>query len=96
MHPWQCISHTNKDLILKKLIEEHDLALGGSVAVGDSNGDVGMLHLVEKPIAFNPTAELYDHAAKHKWTIVLERKNMMYELVPSEQGVFELHSARVF
>lgn len=89
-------SHTNKDLILKKLIEEHDLTLEGSIAVGDSNGDFGMLRLVERPIAFNPTAELYEHAAEYKWTIVLERKNMMYELVPNKQGVFELHSARAF
>lgn len=89
-------SHTNKDIILNRLINEHDLTLDGSVAVGDSNGDVGMLGLVDRPIAFNPTAELYDKAIINKWTIVIERKNMMYELAPGDNGVFELCSAEHF
>lgn len=89
-------SHTNKDLILQKLIQEHDLTLEGSVAVGDSNGDFGMLNLVDRPIAFNPTSELYDHAIANKWTIVIERKNMMYELAPGLADVFELRSTQRF
>lgn len=89
-------SHTNKDLILNRLIDEYNLTLKGSVAVGDSNGDVGMLRLVDRPIAFNPTAELYEKAVENKWTIVLERKNMMYELAPNKDGRFELHTAKHF
>lgn len=89
-------SHTNKDLILKKLMDTHGLTLDGSVAVGDSNGDVGMLSLVDRPIAFNPTTELYERAVEQRWTIVLERKNMMYELVPNEAGEYQLRSARHF
>ena len=89
-------THTNKDVILQRLIDEHNLTLTGSVAVGDSNGDVGMLGMVERPIAFNPTAELYEKAIDNGWTIVLERKNMMYELAPGTNGRFELHSAKHF
>lgn len=89
-------SHTNKDIILTRLMKEHNLTLQGSYAVGDSNGDVGMLKLVEHPIAFNPTAELYAKATEHRWKIVLERKNMIYELAPGNGESYELISAHQF
>ncbi len=73
-------THTNKDVILQDLMARYNLTLKDSYAVGDSNGDVGMLTLVEHPIAFNPTAELYDKAVARGWTIAIERKNMMYTL----------------
>jgi HAD superfamily hydrolase (TIGR01490 family) len=73
-------THTNKDIILEQLIKEHDLTLEDSYAVGDSNGDSGMLQLVDNPIAFNPTYELLEKAFHHGWKIVIERKNASYEL----------------
>lgn len=73
-------THTDKDMILETLIKEHKLTLEGSYAVGDSNGDVGMLRLVQNPIAFNPTFELLEKALEHGWKIVIERKNASYEL----------------
>lgn len=73
-------THTGKDKILKALIEEHDLTLDGSYAVGDSNGDVGMLEMVDHPITFNPTHELLEKALARKWRVVIERKNVIYEL----------------
>ena len=45
-----------------------------------------MLKLVDNPIAFNPTAELYEQAVKNKWKIVIERKNMMYTLEPNDDN----------
>jgi len=45
--------------------------------------------MVEKPIAFNPDKELYEIAAKTSWKIVLERKNMIYEL-EKDSGRYEL------
>lgn len=89
-------SHTGKDLILRNLMEEHNLTLKGSYAVGDSNGDVGMLGLVEHPVAFNPTAELYDKATQKGWPIVLERKNMIYELQSDGDGCYKVCSAHKF
>jgi len=86
-------SHTDKDAILQHLIDEYQLDTTGSVAVGDSNGDAGMLGYVETAIAFNPTAELYEKAMEHKWNIVIERKNMIYELRANKNGQFELTSA---
>lgn len=86
-------THTGKDIILKDIVKRHNLTLKDSVAVGDSNGDVGMLQTVEHPIAFNPTAELYEKAVAAGWTIAIERKNMMYTL-EMEQESYRLSSAR--
>ena len=51
-----------------------------SVAVGDSATDISMLELVGKPIAFNPDGVLVDFAKKHGWRIVVERKNIVYDV----------------
>lgn len=75
-------THTGKDKILQRIIDEHNLTLNDSWAVGDSNGDVGMLNMVEHPIAFCPTHELYEKAKSNGWKIVIERKNVIYELEP--------------
>jgi HAD superfamily hydrolase (TIGR01490 family) len=78
---------------LAELIPGHNLTLAGSIAVGDTASDIPMLELVEHPIAFNPNQELFDHAAAHAWNIVVERKNVIYELKP-EAGKYQLiHSA---
>lgn len=88
-------THTGKDLILNRLIEEHNLTLKDSYAIGDSNGDVGMLSMVENPIAFNPTFELYEKAVKNNWQITVERKNVMYTMRPnSTTGSYDLAEAR--
>jgi HAD superfamily hydrolase (TIGR01490 family) len=83
-------THTNKDAIIHRLLDEHNLTLKDSYAVGDSNGDTGMLGIVDHPIAFNPTFELYEKAVMNKWTIVVERKNVMYTLEPNNEGVHQL------
>lgn len=73
-------THTGKDKIIQRLIDEHDLTLKGSYAVGDSNGDSGMLSIVDNPIAFNPTYELLEKALENNWKVVVERKNTSYEI----------------
>jgi phosphoserine phosphatase len=50
------------------------------VAVGDTHGDIEMLEFVEQPIAFNPNKTLYDYAREKGWQIVVERKNVIYQL----------------
>lgn len=79
-------THTGKDKIIERLTDEHDLTLEGSYAVGDSNGDSGMLSIVDHPIAFNPTHELLEKALEHGWKIVVERKNASYELEKGSNG----------
>lgn len=88
-------THTGKDRILNKLIEEHNLTLKDSYAIGDSNGDVGMLGMVDNPIAFNPTFELYEKAIKNGWQVTVERKNTMYSLRKNKAtGTYELAEGR--
>ena len=46
-------------------------------------GDASVLKLVETAIAFNPEDKLYTLAKEQAWKIVIERKNVIYELEPS-------------
>ena len=48
--------------------------------VGDSEGDINFLEIVGKPICFNPTLQLYQEAKKRNWTVVVERKNVIYQI----------------
>lgn len=74
---------------LKSMVEQYELTFQNSYAVGDSKGDITMLKLVDNPIAFNPEQRLLDVAKKNSWPIVVERKNVIYELEPSN-GQFVL------
>lgn len=76
-------THNGKDLILQRLVREHGLSFTDSIAVGDSRGDISMLSIVQKPIAFNPDHELFAMAKENDWKVVVERKNMIYELEPN-------------
>ena len=50
----------------------------GNVLVHRS--DVPFLELVARPICFNPSSKLYRHAKRNKWNVVVERKDVIYEL----------------
>lgn len=78
-----------KDEALTTLAARHQTDFIGSLAVGDSASDIKMLELVEEPIAFNPEKALFEHAKQQGWKIVLERKNMIYEL-EKRGGKYEL------
>ncbi len=70
----------HKDETLKELASKHNATFGDSIGVGDSATDIKMLELVENPIAFNPESVLFEHAKQEGWKIVVERKNVIYEL----------------
>jgi HAD superfamily hydrolase (TIGR01490 family) len=70
----------NKPQLLRYLVAKHQLRYEDSVGMGDSEGDIDMLDMVEHPIAFNPSKKLFLHASQKGWKIVVERKNMVYEL----------------
>jgi HAD superfamily hydrolase (TIGR01490 family) len=78
----QRVSQTNvsKDKLIQALVDEHGLSMDDSIAIGDTHRDISLLKLVKNPIAFNPNTALYDEAVKSGWPIVIERKNMIYEL----------------
>lgn len=79
----------NKDLVLQNLAEKHGVSFKKSIAVGDSATDIKMLQLVENPIAFNPERKLFDYARSYGWKVVVERKNMIYEL-EIQDGKYQL------
>ena len=70
----------NKANIVRRALEKEKLTLKGSFGVGDTEGDIPFLELVETPICFNPNKALYKHAKRLRWKIVVERKDMIYEL----------------
>jgi HAD superfamily hydrolase (TIGR01490 family) len=71
---------TDKAKVLRRAVEKENLSMKGSVAVGDTEGDISMLSVVENPICFNPNKNLYTHAKRKKWRVVVERKDMIYKL----------------
>lgn len=73
-----------KQSALDKLLARNDVSKDGSIAIGDTESDIALLEAVEQPIVFNPSAGLLKVAKQHGWKIVLERKNVIYELEPSD------------
>lgn len=79
----------DKRAALNKLIKKRSLSLKGSYAVGDSKSDAPMLAMVDNPVAFNPDRNLFDIAQKSGWPIVIERKNVVYQL-DKRSGKYQL------
>ncbi len=71
----------NKANIVKRVFERHtEYTPEGSIAIGDTDGDIPLLTSVDRPICFNPNQELHDHAKRQGWDIVVERKDVVYHL----------------
>jgi HAD superfamily hydrolase (TIGR01490 family) len=81
-----------KGKLLKDIVKQHHLTWTDSIGVGDSKSDAAMLELVEQPITFNPADDLFAIAKKKGWKVVIERKNMIYEL-ESQDGIYILADA---
>jgi HAD superfamily hydrolase (TIGR01490 family) len=70
----------NKANIVKRVLEKESLTLKQSVGVGDTESDIGFLEMVERPICFNPNNSLYRYAKLNGWKVVVERKDVIYEI----------------
>jgi HAD superfamily hydrolase (TIGR01490 family) len=71
----------SKHEILSEFVKDHkEFDLKKAVGVGDSEIDVTFLELVGNPIAFNPDFILANYAKEKNWRIVVERKNVVYEI----------------
>lgn len=66
--------------ILEAFVQEQSLSLVDSWGVGDTETDISILEVVDHPVVFNPTASFYKTAKKRKWPIIVERKNVIYEI----------------
>jgi len=85
----QVLRRKKKPKLLQQLVTKHQASWQGSIAVGDSESDIPLLESVEQPVAFNPTRELFAYAESRHWKIVVERKNVIYEL-ESRSGHYQL------
>ncbi len=83
------VASEDKGRLLDKLVKEHSLTYEDSYAVGDSASDIPMLERVERPIVFNPDRHLLESATAQGWTIIVERKNVIYRL-ESKNGQYIL------
>lgn len=72
----------NKARVLKNFLTTAPFRvdLKHSIAIGDSPSDISLLKLVGRPIAFNPDDTLARYASRHGWEIVVERKNVIYQI----------------
>jgi len=75
----------SKSEAVLQLAEKHRIDLRQSYAYGDTHGDLSMLKLVGYPFAINPTRELINHILedeqlKTKITIIVERKDVTYQM----------------
>lgn len=71
---------SNKANIVARVFEDESLTQEGSVGVGDTEGDIPLLEAVERPICFNPNKALFEQAKRRDWPLVVERKDVIYEL----------------
>lgn len=70
----------NKANIAKRVFDKERVTHKGSIGVGDTEGDIALLESVEQPLCFNPNAELYRYATRAGWPVVVERKDVVYEI----------------
>lgn len=70
----------NKAHIVARVVEKEQVTLEDSIGVGDTQGDIELLESVAQPICFNPNTALFEHAKKRDWKVVVERKDVIYEL----------------
>jgi HAD superfamily hydrolase (TIGR01490 family) len=70
----------NKQRVMEEFLESVEVGLEDSVGMGDTLSDVGFLEMVRTPIAFNPNRGLFEVARQRGWPIVVERKDVIYNL----------------
>lgn len=70
----------DKGTAARKLFGEYHVSFADSYGIGDTESDIKFLELVEHPIAFNPNENLKAAAEKNGWRIVVEKKDVVYEI----------------
>ncbi|MBC2580137.1 HAD-IB family hydrolase [Clostridium sp. DJ247] len=77
----------SKKNAVDELVIKHHIDLSKSYAYGDTSGDFDMLKMVAYPVCVNPTNEilkkvLSDSEMKERIQIIVERKDVVYNLKP--------------
>lgn len=70
----------HKGHVAKQYALEKGLTFKDSYGIGDTESDAKFLESVENPIAFNPNFNLKKIAEEKGWRIVVEKKDVIYEI----------------
>ena len=70
----------DKGQVVRQYLIENNLELIDSYGIGDTESDATVLEMVENPIAFNPNSNLKEIAEKNGWKIIVEKKDVIYEI----------------
>ena len=70
----------DKGAVVKQFVAENDISLVDSFGMGDTQSDASFLELVDHPIAFNPDSNLRQIAQEKQWKIMVEKKDVIYEI----------------
>jgi len=72
----------DKKKTLQSFLDKSEIVfdIKNSIGVGDTESDISFLEMLGNPIAFNPNRKLAEHAKKNNWKIIVERKDVIYEL----------------
>lgn len=71
----------DKRQVLEMFLADARMDLEESVGLGDTLSDIGFLEMVETPIVFNPNRALFEVAVERRWPLVVERKDVIYNLL---------------
>ena len=67
--------------ILERFLQKHpELNIKTSIGIGDTESDIAFLKKVNFPIAFNPSVGLAKYAKSRGWRIIVERKDVVYDV----------------
>ncbi|MFD3156350.1 HAD-IB family hydrolase [Haloimpatiens sp. FM7330] len=86
-------SDSKKEAIMD-FVYKYNIDLSKSYAYGDTSGDFSMFELVGSPVCVNPTRELItkalkDERVKKKLQIIVERKDVIYNLTAENIQILE-------
>jgi HAD superfamily hydrolase (TIGR01490 family) len=70
----------DKGQLVRQYVSENNLSLKESCGVGDTESDTSFLKLVDRAVAFNPNQNLKEIAEKEGWEIIVEKKDVIYEI----------------
>lgn len=70
----------HKGHVVKQYAAENNLTFDDSYGVGDTESDAKFLEIVANPVAFNPNSNLRSIAEEKGWRIVVEKKDVIYEM----------------
>lgn len=70
----------NKGEVAKQYVFENKIGFEDSYGMGDTESDASFLELVDTPIVFNPNQNLKKIAEEKGWKIIVEKKDVIYEI----------------